>query len=454
MSEKGEAMKVKKLIVKNIGIVVDEEIIFDKPLNLFYGEIRQGKSTLAINSIKLLFGGSFPDDLIRHGEKQGHVALEFDNAMLRRSFYFNKNGVTVARPIEFTINNKKPDGGPIEAIKKLVNPFLLDQDFLIKKTELERQRYFIQLFGVDTESLDAEYKQLESEAKDLRVEIKAFGEIDTTQVEPPDLAGLVAEKQRVDAENESLKQSYLSLLRREQKKVEEHNTEVAEHNANRKRAIERMSELGDEIIALKDELAKKEKESANIEGWILNPENSERPFMTLRDIPEPDYQETSELEEQISDAKAGAVKYEQYLNRLKMNNTKQRKKDALREKELKQRDIKQKKTAKLKEVSENSGVPGLVFDEDGNFTYQNTSAGMLSNSQLMELSSELSKLYPEGLGIELIDRGESLGRSIFNYVQRAKDEEKTILATIVGEKPAKIPENIGVFVVEQGRVKK
>ena len=33
------------------------------------------------------------------------------------------------------------------------------------------------------------------------------------------------------------------------------------------------------------------------------------------------------------------------------------------------------------------------------------------------------------------------------------DEEKTILATIVGEKPAEIPENIGVFVVEQGEIR-
>jgi len=46
------------------------------------------------------------------------------------------------------------------------------------------------------------------------------------------------------------------------------------------------------------------------------------------------------------------------------------------------------------------------------------------------------------------------GRSIFNYVQKAKDEQKTILATIVGERPSQVPENIGVFVIEKGRVKK
>jgi len=78
---------------------------------------------------------------------------------------------------------------------------------------------------------------------------------------------------------------------------------------------------------------------------------------------------------------------------------------------------------------------------------------MLSTSQIMELSSRISATLPNDLGLELIDRAESLGKSIFGYIDRAKAEEKTILATIVGEKPAEISEDIGVFVVEDGKVK-
>jgi hypothetical protein len=95
----------------------------------------------------------------------------------------------------------------------------------------------------------------------------------------------------------------------------------------------------------------------------------------------------------------------------------------------------------------------LEFDEAGNFSYEGCQAGMLSTSQLMKLSSALSALYPEGFGIELLDRGESLGRSIFGFIDRAKAEHKTILATVVGEKPAEVPAEVGVFVVEQGVVK-
>ena len=461
-------MKIKKLTVKNIGIVVDEKIIFDKPLNLFYGEIRQGKSTLAINSIKLLFGGSFPDDLIRHGEKEASVALEFDNAMLQRRFYINKKGILIAKPIEFTIDNKKPDGGPIEAIKKLVNPFLLDQDFLIKKTELERQRYFIELFGVDTDALDAEYKRLEAEAKDLRVEIKAFGEIDTTEVTKPDVDKLVAEKQRIDAENSSMKTGYENEVFEERQTTAKYNMAVYEHNNNIAKAKEKIDyceseiynyqttvdELEVQIAHLKAKIYERKAMQTSLSQWLDDPKNMNEQTKLEVQIPEPDYLPTSDLEEQISNAKANAIRYDQYLGALERQAEKDQAKETLRSKEHRQREIKAQKAAKLREVSDNSGVPDLVFDDDGNLTYQNTAAGMLSNSQLMELSSELSKLYPEGLGIELIDRAESLGRSIFNYVQRAKDEEKTILATIVGEKPANVPESIGVFVVEQGRVVK
>jgi len=65
----------------------------------------------------------------------------------------------------------------------------------------------------------------------------------------------------------------------------------------------------------------------------------------------------------------------------------------------------------------------------------------------------LSALYPKGFGLELLDRGESLGKSIFQFVDRAKQENKTILATVVGERPAEVPAEVGVFVVEQGAVK-
>ena len=77
---------------------------------------------------------------------------------------------------------------------------------------------------------------------------------------------------------------------------------------------------------------------------------------------------------------------------------------------------------------------------------------MLSTSQIMRLSSLLSAKYPPGFGVDLIDRAESLGRSVFEFVERAKAENKTILAAVVGERPAEAPAEVGVYIVEKGKV--
>ena len=103
-------------------------------------------------------------------------------------------------------------------------------------------------------------------------------------------------------------------------------------------------------------------------------------------------------------------------------------------------------------MTDESGIKGLKFDEDGNFTYNGTTASMLSTSEIMQLSSELSAMFPSGFDLSLIDRAESLGESIFDYVDKAKAESKVILATIVGEKPAKVPSDVGGWVVKNGKL--
>ena len=78
---------------------------------------------------------------------------------------------------------------------------------------------------------------------------------------------------------------------------------------------------------------------------------------------------------------------------------------------------------------------------------------MMSTSQLAQLSSALQSKYPDSMDMELIDQGESWGKSIYDLIEKAKKENKTILTTVVGEKPAKISELVGVFYVEKGEVK-
>ena len=413
-------MKITKLEIVNIGILKDVNETIDKPMILFYGDIKQGKTTI-LNAIKWCFGGAFPDDIIRHGEEEAWIHIHFPNGSIRREFYINKNGETVARSIQF-IKDGSVVKSPVNEIKRLLNPFLLDQDHLKNMNETERNKFFVDLFGVDTSEEDQQITEAKKKAQELRIEIKAYGEIDTTEVECVDVD---AKKMKLEGINHNYEA--------ECKTVENLNKEPIAHNQTVDQKEVRKSEL--------------EKELADINTWL---KSNPRKEIT----PTPQKPDTSQLEEEISNAKAQNVRYETYTANLEKKKEKDEKKEQLDKLEELQRKLTREKTAKLFEVSKTIGIKNLLFDENANLIYENTTMGMLSTSQVMQLSSELSKLYPEGFGFELIDRGESLGKSIFTFVNKAKAENKTILATIVGEKPADVPEEIGVFVVEQGQLVK
>ena len=419
-------MQLKTIEIKNIGLITNEVIPIDKPLLLFYGDIMQGKTTI-LNAVKLCFGGAFPSDVIRHGEQEAHVQLTFDNATIRREFYRNAAGEVTARPITF-IRDGLVVKKPVEAIKEFLNPFLLDQNHLFNMTELERKRFFIDLFGVDTSAFDKEYNILEGECKTLRIEVKSFGDLDLT---PVDLIDVSETKAKIKEANDK----YLD----EMEAYNKQNADVTERNLLIARAKGTLTDIEAKIKELQEQRVK-------VEEWL-----QKHPALPALTMPTPI--DTTQLQEAVNNAAAQAVRYEQYQQNLSREKAKKEKQRLLLEKEAKQRAIKAEKETLLKSISNTTGIEGLSFDEEGNFVYEGTQAGMLSTSQLMRLSSALSAKYPEGFGIELIDRGESLGKSIFEFVKRAEREERTILATIVGDKPADIPDNIGVFVVEEGKVK-
>jgi DNA repair exonuclease SbcCD ATPase subunit len=413
-------MKVEKLVIKNIGIIGSETIEFNKPLNLFYGDVRQGKTTV-LNAIKLCFGGSFPDDIIKHGESKASVELHFDNMFIARKFRKDKHGVTKAEKIEFIDADGVQADKPVDAIQKFLNPFLLNQDHLSDMNEPARKRFFVELFGVDTSKIDTDLKQLESEAQELRATIKAYGDISSDVVEPVNIEALQADKKKiVDAHELEYNKIYTS------------NEKQRNINSERDRGIAKVEELKAEII--------------KIETWL-----QANPFKYLKEVPlMPD---TTEIDNKIGSAREQNVRYEQYLKDQGAISLKAEAQDSLTDKEEAIRDLRKDKASLLATINDKCTIKGLQFDDFGNFEYEGTTAGMLSTSQLMRLSSELSNLYPEGFGLELIDRGESIGKDIFQFIDRAKSENKTILATIVGEKPAGIPEDIGVFVVDKGQVK-
>jgi hypothetical protein len=449
-------MKVTKLTIKNVGLIESLELPLDKPLIVFYGEIKQGKTTV-LNAVRWCFGGSFPGDIIRHGAEEAEVTLEFIGGSVSRSWYIAKDGTTKARPVQF-IRDGKPVRSPAAEIEKLLNPFLLDQDFLRNKSELERKRFFIELFGVDTTSLDASIETNLAEASNLSATLKGFGPLDLTPVEKPDLASLQAQRKLIVEKH----YSDLQAVRQKLKQVRDDNTTALSAYTNslqvaNARASSRLTaENG--VAACRSEVAKLERKIAEYSRFLLeNPPMDPPPAPVAPDTSELEKQlgtspPTQDVDLKIGEASAQEVRFNQYQAALKRDAEKKALEEKLSATENLVRRLRATKLEKLAEVTNTCGVPGLAFNQDGSFVFEGTEAGMLSTSQVMKLSSLLSSHYPEGFGLDLIDRAESLGRSVFEFVEKAKREDKTILATVVGEKPAAVPEDVGVFIVEGGKV--
>ena len=434
-------IRITSITVRNLGPIADAAIQIDnKPLVIFYGEVRQGKTTI-LNAVRWALGGTFPDDIIRHGADEAMARIDFTEGGVAgwcsRSWYKSaKDGSLKAREIEFVRGGAKVKGRVADAVKGLLNPFQMRQGFFSDMGETERRKYMAEMFGVEDPTADAELLALDSKAKELRAVLTGFGEIDLTEPAPiPDVAKIKMERDAMASQHAA-----------ECKRVQDSNDAAKEHNSARSLGLHKIEEWKREV----EELLKKARvlndNIINGSAWLIeNPQ-----FIIMDPVAAPD---TSALESQLADAAALRVRHEQHA----ANKTRAAQRDAKRAElaaaESRQKELRAAKVARLAEVGSKSGVAGLVFAENGGFTFEGTDAGMLSTSQVMRLSELLSARYPEGFNLSLLDRGESMGKSIFALIERAAAEEKTILATVVGEKPAKTPDGVGVFIVEGGQVK-
>jgi hypothetical protein len=458
-------MKVKSIQIKNIGLIESETIEFNKPLILFYGEIRQGKTTI-LNCVRWVMGGAFPADILRHGSQEGGIRLDFDTGSITREFYLGKDGSTKAREVAF-IQNGTLVSSPVKALKALLNPFLLDQDYLRNKTEPERKRYFVEVFGVKTDDIDEKLTVAEGTAKLLRSKISAYGDINLTPYPRVRLEDIMASLQTVrsgHAQEQLARQTRLQHLQAEYNAfcaaATQHNYEAQARLEERGRVVEQRTRNLNEMETLRVRMAELVGLVAGADEWMLEHPPIEKKgappvpkeIYALQAEIQTSQPDTADLEKRLVEGSAQNVMADQFDRNVARAQDRAKDERMLVELEAAVIAFRKEKIARLAKLAEDCKIPGVEFDERGELVYEGTQAGMLSTSQIMKLSAELSGLYPTGFGLDLIDRAESLGKSIFAFIDKAKAENKTILATIVGEKPASVPADVGVFVVENGKL--
>ena len=94
-------MKINRILINNIGAIIDADIPMEKGLNIFFGQIKQGKTTI-LNSVRWACGGKYPSDIIRHGCEDAYIHLFFDDgSTIRREFYMSRTSGVKDRPIQY-----------------------------------------------------------------------------------------------------------------------------------------------------------------------------------------------------------------------------------------------------------------------------------------------------------------------------------------------------------------
>ena len=165
---------ITNLHIKNIGIIDDIEIEFNKGLNVLTGETGAGK-TLIIDSLQIISGGRFSKEMIRKGETNSFVEmcmyepeneLSIDgNIIVSREINLNGRNMCKINGRMVTVNELK------EFMKKFIeihgqndNQTLLEEN--------QHQKYLDEFIGKEINKLKEEYFNYYIEYNKIKKDLK------------------------------------------------------------------------------------------------------------------------------------------------------------------------------------------------------------------------------------------------------------------------------------------
>ena len=165
---------ISTLHIKNIGIIEDLNIDFNKGLNVLTGETGAGK-TLIIDSLEIISGGRFSKEMIRKGESQSFVEICMYEPNSKNS---EDGNIIVSREINTSGKNLCKINGRLVTVNEL-REFMKDfieihgqndnQSLLDSRKHLS---YLDSYSGEDLSLLKSEYKNYYLEYKDILNKLK------------------------------------------------------------------------------------------------------------------------------------------------------------------------------------------------------------------------------------------------------------------------------------------
>lgn len=165
---------ITKLHIKNIGIIEDIEIDFNKKLNVLTGETGAGK-TLIIDSLQIISGGRFSKEMIRKGETNSFVEMCM---YIPESEMAIDGNIIVSREINSNGRNMCKINGrmvTVNELKEVMKKFIEihgqndNQNLLEDK---EHQKYLDEFIGKEVKNLKEKYLNFYEEYNQIKKELK------------------------------------------------------------------------------------------------------------------------------------------------------------------------------------------------------------------------------------------------------------------------------------------
>lgn len=170
---------ITNLHIKNIGIIEDIEIDFNKGLNVLTGETGAGK-TLIIDSLQIISGGRFSKEMIRKGETNSFVEL----CLYEPENEFSIDGnIIVSREINFNGKNMCKINGrmvTVNELKSFMKNFIEihgqnDNQSLLE--ESKHQKYLDEFIGNEVKKIKEKYLEYYIEYNKIKKDLKEnFGD--------------------------------------------------------------------------------------------------------------------------------------------------------------------------------------------------------------------------------------------------------------------------------------
>ena len=425
-------MKIIELKVRDFLCVEAAEIKPDGNLVVIAGPNEAGKSSVGVKAIWAALGGkdAVPEKPIRDGADRGEIELTIGNSasgpqlLIKRVFTAGGTRLEVSEIREDGLNPEFRS--PQKMLSALIESLAFDPHRFATLTPGGQAELLSSITGLDVSGLDAEYKRVFDERRDINRDIKAMGECPAPEGERP---AMVDVAEMTDA---------LDSVRHESRAIDR----LRDRHAH---LVSERHNFGARVTSLRDEIRRLE---AEIEGCKkatdANHEESRSIAEKLNSA-----EDFTEQEQGIRDSIRGAEsrnaavrEYDAAMDRAVGRGSLVGHTDGLT---LVLDDLKTKRAERIAAVK--MPLDGLAI-EDGIVTFGGHPVSQASTARQLEIGARIGAAQKPRLRLMCIQQGSLLDAKLMERVGEIADELDMM---VMVERVANEDDGTG-FYIEEGRI--